>query len=272
MKIDLHTHTIYSDGELTVRENVERAKKIGLDGIAITDHDNIDSWKDIDEIEDFTVIKGVELSTFHDNESIHLLGYYLNNNKSYEELDEFLRELRIKRKKRLAKMIELLKQFKIELTEDEILKEADGAVGRPHVAKAIMKKYPERNYTKNYIFDNFIGNDKPAYVPTFNLLTTDAIKLLKRNNCIAVIAHPLIISKYSYKKLFNLNIDGIEVFYPYKDKNMNYKDVLKEVKKRDLIITGGSDFHGPIVNNTMGEEYLNDPYSKVLLKKINKME
>ena len=151
IKIDLHTHTIYSDGELTVRENVERAKKIGLDGIAITDHDNIDSWKDIDEIEDFTVIKGVELSTFHDNESIHLLGYYLNNNKSYEELDEFLRELRIKRKKRLAKMIELLKQFKIELTEDEILKEADGAVGRPHVAKAIMKKYPERNYTKNLI-------------------------------------------------------------------------------------------------------------------------
>ena len=60
MKLDLHTHTSYSDGELTVKESVEKAKKLGLDGIAITDHDNIDSWKDIDEIDDFIVIKGVE--------------------------------------------------------------------------------------------------------------------------------------------------------------------------------------------------------------------
>lgn len=270
MKLDLHTHTIYSDGELTVEGNVKKAKKLGLDGIAITDHDNIDSWKDIDNIEDFLVIKGVELSTYHDNENIHVLGYYLNNGKSYNELDEFLKELRIKRTERLSKMIELLKQFKIELTEEEILQEADGAVGRPHVAKAILKKYPEREYTKDYIFDNFIGNGKPAYVPTSNFQTVDAIKLLKRNNCLVVIAHPLLIKKYSYKKLLKLNIDGVEVFYPYKDKS--YKEVLKEGLKHKLLITGGSDFHGPNVRDSMGEACLKDPYAKELLKKINKME
>lgn len=270
MKLDLHTHTTYSDGELTIEENVERARKLGLDGIAITDHDNIDSWKDIDNIDDFLVIKGVELSTFHDNESIHLLGYYLNNNKSYKELDDFLIKMRKERRERIKKIIELLKQFKIELTEKEILAEADGAVGRPHVAKAIMKKYPEREYTKDYIFDNFIGNGKPAYVPTYNLHTIDAIKLLKRNNCIAVIAHPLIIDKYSYTKLLKLNIDGIETFYPYKEKD--YKEVLKEAQKHNLLITGGSDFHGPNGSNEIGQEYLREPYSKVLLKKLNKME
>ena len=270
MKLDLHTHTIYSDGELTIEESVNKAKKIGLDGIAITDHDNIESWKDIDEIDDFIVIKGVELSTFYNNENIHLLGYYLNNNKSYDELDNYLKELRDKRKKRIHKMIELLKQFKIELTEEEILAEADGAVGRPHVAKAIMKKYPEREYTNEYIFDNFIGNGKPAYVPTSNLQTIDAIKLLKRNNCIAVIAHPLIIKNISYKKLLKLDIDGIEVFYPYYDKS--YKELLKEAKKHNLLITGGSDFHGPNVRDSMGQEFLRDPYTEIFLKNINKME
>ena len=270
MKLDLHTHTIYSDGELTVEESVEKARKLGLDGIAITDHDNIDSWKDIDNIDDFIVIKGVELSTYYNNENIHLLGYYLNNNKNYEELDNYLKELRIKRKERIKEIINKLKQFKIELTEEEILVEADGAVGRPHVAKAIMKKYPEREYTKDYIFDNYIGNGKPAYVPTFNFQTIDAIKMLKRNNCIAVIAHPLIIRKFDYKKLLKLNIDGIEVFYPYDNKS--YKEVLKEAKKHKLLITGGSDFHGPNVRDTLGEEYLKDEYVELFLKKINKME
>ena len=94
--------------------------------------------------------------------------------------------------------------------------------------------------------------------------------LLKRNNCIAVIAHPLAIEKYSYKKLLKLNIDGIETFYPYKAKD--YKEVLKEAQKRDLLITGGSDFHGKNGSNEIGQEYLREPYSKVLLKKLNKME
>ena len=165
MKLDLHTHTKHSDGELSVKGNIERAKELGLNGIAITDHDNIDSWKEIDKINDFLVIKGVELSTFYKNENIHLLGYYLNNNESYDELEEFLNDLRSERKERINKMIKLLKQFKIELTEEEILKEA---------------------------------------------------------------------------------------------------------KSKNLIITGGSDFHGPVVNNSMGLEYLKDPHTKVFLKKINK--
>ena len=77
MKYDLHTHTKYSDGELDVDGNVKRAIELGLDGIAITDHDSIESWKIIDQ-NDYAipVIKGVELSTFYNGTSVHILGYY----------------------------------------------------------------------------------------------------------------------------------------------------------------------------------------------------
>lgn len=268
MKLDLHTHTNYSDGENTVKENVVRAKELGLDGIAITDHDNISSWDDIDKINDYIIIKGVELSTYYNNCSVHVLGYYLNDNNDYSELKDFLIDMREKRIIRLKKMIELLKQFDIELTEEEILNEADGAVGRVHVAKAIIKKYPERNYTIKEIFDKYIDNGRPAFVQTSKLTTQDAINLLKRNNCLVVIAHPLLIEKADYKEILKLNIDGVECFYPYENKD--YNEVIEIAKNNNLMITGGSDYHGKNVRNTMGKAYLTTPYTEEFLKRINK--
>ena len=149
LKYDLHTHTKYSDGELDILGNIKRAKELGLSGIAITDHDNLDSWKDIDSNNyDFYVIKGVELSTYYNGVNIHILGYYLNDDGSYSELEQFLAMVREKRKERVYKVIDLLKNFEIELTYEEIASYADGAIGRPHIAQAIINKYPERNYVK----------------------------------------------------------------------------------------------------------------------------
>lgn len=268
MKYDLHTHTIFSDGELTVEGNVNRAIELGLDGIAISDHDNIDSWEIIDNNKyPIPVIKAVELSTYYKNENIHILGYYINNNKPALKLATFLKEMREKREKRVYKMIELLKKQGIEITYEDIKKHADGAIGRPHVAKAIIEKYPEKNYTIQDIFDIYIGDGKPSYVKTSNFQTTDAIKLLHDNNCLVVLAHPLLIKKVDYKEILDLNIDGVECYYPYKN-NEDYNEVIKEAKKRNLIITGGSDYHGPNVRNTMGEEYNKGEDLKVFLDKI----
>lgn len=273
MKYDLHTHTCLSDGELDVLGNANRAKELGLDGIAITDHDNIESWEVIDKgTFAVDVIKGVEISTFHDGESIHVLGYYKNDNGDYSELKSFLEMLRKKRKERIMKMIELLKPFDIVLEYEDIIKFADGAVGRPHVAKAIMEKYPDRNYTINGIFAQYIGNDKPAYVKTYNLDTVDAIKLLHDNHCIAVLAHPLLINpvKCKYKSLMEYPFDGIEVYYPYQTGSKSYKTVLNFAKKKNLMITGGSDYHGPNVRNTMGKAFLPDEELDIFLSLINK--
>ena len=111
IKYDLHTHTCYSDGDLDILGNVKNAIKLGLDGIAITDHDNIDGWEDIDNNSyKIDVIKGVELSTYYKGDSVHVLGYYLNDGGDYSELDNFLKKTREDRLIRVKKIIDLLKK------------------------------------------------------------------------------------------------------------------------------------------------------------------
>lgn len=269
LKYDLHTHTSYSDGDLNISGNVENAIKLGLDGIAITYHDNIDGWEEIDNNSyKIDVIKGVELSTYYKGDSVHILGYYLNDNGDYSELDEFLKNTREERLVRVKKIIELLKQYDINVTYEEILKEADGAVARPHIVKAIMKKYPERGYTSNYLFDNYLGNDKPCFLPVNYFDTRDAIELLKRNHCLVVVAHPLLINKFNYQELAKYNIDGIEAFYNYQNDIKN--DTLSFTLNNKLIVTGGSDYHGPITRDSMGSVYLEGKYVDLFLDKINK--
>lgn len=269
LKYDLHTHTCYSDGDLDILGNVKNAIKLGLDGIAITDHDNIDGWEDIgNNSYKIDVIKGVELSTYYKGDSVHVLGYYLNDGGDYSELDNFLKKTREDRLIRVKKIIDLLKKYDINVTYEEIIAEADGAVARPHIAKAIMKKYPERGYTSNYLFENYIGNDKPCYVPVNYFDTRDAIELLKRNHCLVVIAHPLLITKFNYQELVKYNIDGIEAIYNYQDNIKN--DVLSFTLNNKLIVTGGSDYHGPVTRDSMGSVYLEDKYVNLFLSKINK--
>ena len=271
MKYDLHTHTKYSDGELSIEGNVKRAIELGLDGIAISDHDNIDSWKEIDNNNyPIPVLKAVELSTYFNGDNVHILGYYLNNNGSYKELDDFLTDMRIKREARTNKTIELLHKQGIDITYENIKKHADGAIGRPHIAAAIIEAYPEKNYSIQDIFDLFIGDGKPSYVKISNFQTVDAIKILHENNCLAILAHPHQLKKVDYKEILDLGVDGVECYYPY-DNNLDYQDVLEEATKRNILITGGSDFHGPNVRNTMGKEYSKGENLKRFLKTINKL-
>lgn len=271
MKYDLHTHTTYSDGGLSIDGNVLKAKEVGVDGIAITDHDNIESWREIDSNSyDIDVIKGVELSTYHKGDVVHVLGYYLNDGGDYNELEEFLRKVSKERMIRLKKIIKLLEKFDIYVTKEEILKEADGVVARPHIAEAIRKKYPERGYTKDGLFRDYLGNDAPCYVAINNFETRDGIELLKKNHCLVVVAHPLYINRFNYQELKELGIDGIETFYKYgRDDVCN--DVLGFAIDNNLIITGGSDYHGTNTGNMIGDAYIEGEYVTKFLRKINKI-
>ncbi len=239
MKADLHTHTKHSDGTLSVQELAAYKKKEGFSLIAITDHDNVDGYQQIKQKTAIPVLLGVELSTYYRGENIHLLGYFKKNKTPSKAVQKFLKEQAQARCERVFKIIELLKEQKIEIQYEDVLKYADGAVARPHIAKAIQEKY---NLSWEEIFNTYLGDDCPCYVPTKYFSFLDALSFLHENDAIAVVAHPHYLTKNRIEDLIPFGLDGIEIHYPTMSLKQQ-KKFLKLAKKENLLVTGGSDFH-----------------------------
>ena len=268
MKADLHCHTKYSDGDLTPIELATFAKEKGVDIIAITDHDTIKVLDREVNASTIPILKGVELSTYHNNECIHLLGYFKNNEVSIE-IKEFLQTFEGKRKNRISKIIEKLKiHYNLIIDYDSVEKFADGVIGRVHVYKALEEKY---GITRKDAFDKYIGDNQLGYVPMEELTLKDAIDILHKNNAIAVLAHPINIKKTKIEDIITLGIDGIEVYYPTHSLE-DEKYYLSLVEKYNLLITGGSDFHSEKrqdVKTDIGHSTIKDTNIDILLKKLN---
>lgn len=268
MRADLHMHSIYSDGVFNIKELDDYAFTKGLDIIAITDHDTVKSHKDIKSMVYKTkILTGVEISSEMLGSTVHILGYFYNNDDPSETLYNYLEERSLERKKRVYETISRLKEFfDIEITYDEIATYADGIIGRPHIAKAIEKKY---SIPFDEVFDKFIGNGKEAYIPSTKIATPEAIQLLKNNNAFVVLAHPGLIKNLNVEEIVKLGVDGIEIRYP-KHSESEIQKYSELAKKYDLVITGGSDFHGPRVSADMGETYIEDKELELFLKRIYK--
>ena len=275
MKADLHMHSNSSDGILSSDELVKRAKEKNIDIIAITDHDTIagidlaiKSGKELG----VKVIPGIELSTNFNGESIHILGYFKDNSYKSPELIE-LESMKEKRKNRAKEMIEKIKEIhNIDISYEEILLNAKGIIARPHIAKAIVDA--GYDYSWEYIFDNIIGNDSPAYVPSIKLPTQEGIDLLRKNSALVVLAHPTLISEKNLEKVLEFNFDGLEAIYP--ERSINKAEKFKNIaKKKGIFVTAGSDFHGELdvdtKHNDMGTVTLRDDELKIFLSKL-KME
>ena len=201
LKVDFHIHTTSSDGTLSPTEVVQRAHKNNVKYLAITDHDTLTGLNEAIEESlkyDITLIPGIELSTQHNNESIHILGFFKDDNFKNEELIEELAKIKNHRIIRAKNIVHKLKEeFNIEVNFEKILKDANDTIARPHIAREIVKcGYP---YTVDEVFDKFIGKGCKAYVPTLKLSTIDGLKLLKKYNALVFLAHP--------KFIFNSNID-----------------------------------------------------------------
>jgi len=269
MKADLHSHTIYSDGIYSVYDTVLLAKEKGLSLVAITDHDNLDSYSEYLKIKDsldIDVLIGIELSTWYQNENIHILGYFYNNSGPGEELLMFLYDMKLRRVNRAKKMIDNLnKYFNLNLNYEEIAALSKDIIARPHIARYISKKY---NMDLKEVFTKYLSNESKAFVPTTNMSTKEAIDLLHRNNAIAVWAHPVLNKgKIHEIDIINMGIDGIEGVYPNntKDDTVYYREISN---KYNLLFTGGSDFHDHISHGDMGDCYIEDNDINKLLKKL----
>lgn len=244
-KCDLHTHSISSDGRFSPKEIIEMAKKKNLNYIALTDHDTMTGISEAMEIANelnVNFIPGIELSTEHNGESIHVLGFFHKNNSNNPKLNKILNEFKENRISRAYKIVENLKRIhNIELDIDKVLSNGKDTIARPHIAKAIIDA--GYNYDNEYIFNNFIGNNCPAYVPSTKLSTIDGLKLLKEFNALVFLAHPILVKKTPIEELLNLGFDGLEAIY-YRNSEADTINLLNLAKENNLYISCGSDCHG----------------------------
>ncbi|MFT8352220.1 PHP domain-containing protein [Clostridium saccharoperbutylacetonicum] len=250
VKVDFHVHTNSSDGILSPSEVIKRAYKNNVKYLSITDHDTLSGLSEaIDESLKYniTLIPGIELSTQHNNESVHILGFFKDNNFKNDDLIKELAKITNHRIVRAKKMISKLKEeFNIEINFEKISKKTNDTIARPHIAREIVNcGYP---YTHNEIFDNFIGKGCKAYVPTLKLSTIDGLKLLKDYNATVFLAHPKLIKSTKIEEFLSMDFDGIEALYFQNTPEENQK-FIKIAKDNNLLVSCGSDFHGDLKND-----------------------
>ncbi|MFT5871759.1 MAG: putative metal-dependent phosphoesterase TrpH [Clostridium sp.] len=271
---DFHLHTNASDGKLSPKELIYTAFINGLDIIAITDHDttlNVEEAIREGISKNIRVIPGIELSTIHNKESIHILGYFKDDNYKNGDFQNFLKDMEIYRISRAEKIVENLDTFfKIKLDYQKILDDAKGVIARPHIAKAIMNA--GYKYDWKYIFDNLLSDDSPAYVQTKKISTADGINMLKKVNALVVLAHPVLIKNSSIDEMLHFNFDGIEAVYPINTKKQ--KAFMKgKAKEYNKLITAGSDFHGITTSDTshgvIGSVFLSHNELAVFVKALD---
>lgn len=274
IKVDFHIHTSCSDGILSPVEVIKRANANSVKYLAITDHDTLSGISTaIEEAKKYNIkiIPGIELSTQHNDESIHILGFFKDDSYKNKNLIKELEEIKNHRVLRAKKIIEKLKtNFNINIDFEEILKSSKDTVARPHIARAIINA--GYNFDFEYIFNNFIGKNCKAYVPTLKLSTIDGIKLLKKYNCITVLAHPKLISNTNINEFLNMNLDGIEAIY-YQNTPEETLEFIEFANKNSLLITCGSDFHGNVSTDVrhgdIGSMEIPEIYLKNFLEALN---
>lgn len=245
IKCDLHNHSICSDGRFTPKEVIKLAKDKNLNFISLTDHDTV-SGLDEASIEakklNINFVPGIELSTEYKGKSIHVLGFFTTDTYKDKEFISFLDDLKEKRISRAYKIVENLKKFhNINLDINKVLENGKDTIARPHIAKAIIDA--GYNYDFEYIFNNLIGNNCPAYVPSTKISTEEGIKILKKYNALVFLAHPVLIKKIPLEEVLNLGFDGLEAVY-YRNTEEDTINLLDIAKEKSLYISCGSDCHG----------------------------
>ena len=245
MKADLHLHTTASDGRLGPKELVSLATKLGLDVIAITDHDTISgigpALAAAEAFPSITVIPGVEINTDVPHGEVHILGYFIDY--ADQKLAASLQRLRDSRLKRAQQMIVNLGNLGMKIEWQRVRELAQGgSVCRPHIAQALF----ERGYvvSEREAFDKYIGHGGPAYVERYKLLPVEAVKLIVDAQGLPVLAHPADIADLNklIPKLKAVGLIGIEVYYRDYSSDI-IKELLKVAKQHALITTGGTDYH-----------------------------
>ncbi len=271
LKIDLHTHTTYSDGTLSPSALVQRAYDCGITAISITDHDSLNGLQEAIECGKdlgIDVIPGVEISTDLDDKEIHLLAYFIDiENEEFQKYLSFFRDERFHRAKRIVRK---LQNLGLHITIDDVMAQAqNSAVGRPHIAYALMELGIIKNYTE--AFEKYIGDYGPAFERKIHVSPHSALKLISDAGGLSFIAHPGYMKESLLLSLIKAGIDGIECVHPSHNESQVtfYRGI---VNQYCLLETGGSDFHGgkKMDDETLGKFYIGQNQLEAMRKMLHK--
>ncbi len=250
MRIDLHTHSNRSDGTDTPTEVIEKAKAVGLDVVALTDHDTAVGWDEAEAAAErvgIRLVKGMEVSTELAGRSVHLLAYGLD--REHAGLIEELEKVIEGRTGRIPKFIEKFRLLGIDVTEDEILAKVGDAdaVGRPHIADVLVEKGVVA--TRDEAFASLLSPGGGLYVGRYSVALPSAVELVKAAGGKAVLAHPWsrgthkVLTAEVIANLVSHGLDGIEV--DHADHDSDARATLRRIAQENgLIMTGSSDYHG----------------------------
>lgn len=276
MKTDLHIHTCYSDGVFTPEKIVDTAIDVGLEAIALTDHDNILSYgvakKYIDETnKKLELIQGIEVNTIYKNNEVHILGYLMDvNNSDFKEMLKLQQQARIKQTKEIISLLYKKEGIKIKFDDIKCQVAQGGSIGRPHIAKAITNAGGTNSVIEAYA--KYIHDDSPVYVQRKTVSPHDAVEIIYDAGGIPVIAHPhdLDIARELIKELMQYGLRGIEAYHrKHSPACVEYFSSMAE--ELGLIVTGGSDFHCPNIMNgqiILGKNFVPEwVFSKLLEEK-----
>ena len=285
--IDLQNHTVASDGELTAKQLVDLAIEKKLSAIAITDHDSIGSVKkaiEYSKSKNIEVVPGIELSCddpLFNYDKIDVLGLLIDFKN--RELNNLIEHIKNKREENKRQIIEKLRGLGYEIEYDDVKKTVKGTFGRPHIAKYLLKKYPDKFTSVRDVFDKLIGHGKKAYLDTKGRVSIkDGIRIIKDAGGVAILAHPGVYPKEDSVKLIGYFTDnggdGIETYYPYHiicpelklDKKGNEKMIefyRNIARAKKLLESGGNDHHGNY-RFTLGEVKIPESVLENLRKRV----
>jgi predicted metal-dependent phosphoesterase TrpH len=244
MVADLHVHTTASDGRYTPEEIWAMACRADLSHLAITDHDTLDGLLALTGREGAgpVLVPGIEFSTDLPDCEVHILGYHFDPADS--ELNRQIGIITRDRLDRAERMVAKLARLGYPVSCERVLAHAGdaSAVGRPHVAAALVEKgyFPDVAAA----FAVALEHGKPGYVPHYKLKPRDVVALIKGAGGLAVLAHPGLVGDDAVvRAMVGLGMDGIEAYHPDHDRAATEK-YLAMAAELGLAVTGGSDFHG----------------------------
>lgn len=248
--VDLHTHTDVSDGTDSPEELIRKAVAMGLEALAITDHDTLHGYelaRPVARAAGLDLVCGIELSTKQRGKTVHLLGYFLRTEPA-AAFTNWLADLQEKRRDRNARLVDRLQQVGIDITLDEVQALGKHMAGRPHFARILVRKGYAK--TSQDAFDRYIAEEGAAFVEREEVPLTEAIQRVRDAGGLAVMAHPVRLNRRVaaeeeewIREAVEAGMGGLEVQHSDHDaaERERYAGL---AAKYGLAMTGGSDYHG----------------------------